>query len=276
MALVDWWAVALRPPGGRDLGQAADDGAARRRGGDGRRSRRRCSRSGSSSGPLLGLVGDVALLGDGEPAFMVGLGAFALGHLAYAVAAVLDRLRHRRGRSSGSRSWRSLLAFRFVTRTVPGARRAGGAGLAGAVVFYACVISAMVVTAWGTAPGSPASGRSLRRQRLGARARALRRSAPRRAAVGDRAVPRRPGAAHRRTGHRMSPVWVFGYGSLVDPESFGDTLGREPAARPRPLRGRAGRLRAALELRRDALDRAWAVGTDGGIRPTTRSSRWAS
>ena len=39
-------------------------------------------------GAVFGLVGDVALLGDGENAFMVGLGAFAIGHLAYVVSAL--------------------------------------------------------------------------------------------------------------------------------------------------------------------------------------------
>jgi hypothetical protein len=52
----------------------------------------------------------------------------------------------------------ALLGFRFLTRTVAGARRAGGGVLAGAVVFYAVVISAMVVTAWGTGLVVAASG----------------------------------------------------------------------------------------------------------------------
>jgi uncharacterized membrane protein YhhN len=38
------------------------------------------------AGLVLGLVGDIALLGDGKRAFLAGLGAFLLGHLAYVVA----------------------------------------------------------------------------------------------------------------------------------------------------------------------------------------------
>jgi uncharacterized membrane protein YhhN len=101
-------------------------------------------------GAVLGLVGDVALLGDGEAEFMVGLGAFALGHLAYSIAALVigfDPI----WAIVGAAFMLLLLGFRFAGRTVPGAARLGGPVLAGAVVFYACVITAMVVTAWGTA-----------------------------------------------------------------------------------------------------------------------------
>jgi uncharacterized membrane protein YhhN len=35
------------------------------------------------AGLALGVIGDVALLGDGKRAFLIGLGAFLLGHLAY-------------------------------------------------------------------------------------------------------------------------------------------------------------------------------------------------
>ncbi len=148
-ALVDWWAVAR---GRRTVelcakpltmallvGVAATVGDP---GGD--------VRAWLVVGAVLGLVGDIALLGDGDAAFIVGLGAFALGHLAYAIAAL---------RVDFDPAWALvgvafmavLLGYRFATRTVPGARRRGGVALATAVVFYACVITAMVVTAWGTA-----------------------------------------------------------------------------------------------------------------------------
>ena len=100
-------------------------------------------------GAVFGVVGDTALLGEGELAFMAGLAAFAVGHLAYAVAALsLDV----------SLGWAvpgvifiaGLLGYRFATRTLPGAVEHGGRVLGGAVVFYAAVISAMVVTAWAT------------------------------------------------------------------------------------------------------------------------------
>jgi uncharacterized membrane protein YhhN len=111
-------------------------------------------------GAVFGLVGDVALLGEGEQAFMTGLGAFAVGHLAYVGAAVTVGF---------DASWAlpgvafmlAMLAFRFASRTVPGARRDGGVVLAGAVVFYACVISAMVVTAWATTAWVAAAGAML-------------------------------------------------------------------------------------------------------------------
>jgi uncharacterized membrane protein YhhN len=100
-------------------------------------------------GALSGLVGDVALLDDGEVAFLVGLGAFALGHLAYAVAAVAIGFEPAWA-VVGVAFMALLLAFRFLSRIVPGARSSGGGTLAGAVIFYAGVISAMVVTAWGS------------------------------------------------------------------------------------------------------------------------------
>lgn len=100
-------------------------------------------------GAVLGVVGDVALLDAGERAFLVGLTAFALGHLAYAVAAVLlgiDVV----WMVPGVLAMVALLGFRFLTRTVAGARRDGGDVLAGAVLVYAGVISVMTLTAWGT------------------------------------------------------------------------------------------------------------------------------
>lgn len=98
-------------------------------------------------GAVLGLVGDVALLADSEPRFLVGLGAFALGHLAYAVAAVQVDVTP--WALVGAAFMVALLAFRFVSRILPGARREGGGAMAGAVVFYGVVISLMVIAAWG-------------------------------------------------------------------------------------------------------------------------------
>ena len=101
-------------------------------------------------GAVLGVGGDVALLGTSETAFMLGLSAFAAGHLAYAVAAVSIGLEPA-WMIPGIVVMVGLLGYRFLTRTVAGAHRAGGTVLAGAVVVYAVVISAMVVAAWGTA-----------------------------------------------------------------------------------------------------------------------------
>ena len=147
-ALVDWWAVARGRRAvelwAKPLTMALLVGVAASAGdpdGD--------VRAWLVAGAVLGLVGDIALLGDGEAAFMVGLGAFALGHLAYAIAAVLVGF-DTAWALVGAAFMAVVLGFRFATRTVPGARRRGGPVLAGAVVFYACVITAMVVTAWGT------------------------------------------------------------------------------------------------------------------------------
>ncbi len=98
---------------------------------------------------LFGLLGDIALLGDSEGRFMAGLGAFALGHAAYVVAALGVGW-------SGPHALIAvpfmvvLLGWRFLPQTVPGARRAGGTVLFAAVLVYAAIISAMVVTATGT------------------------------------------------------------------------------------------------------------------------------
>ena len=108
-------------------------------------------------GAVFGLIGDVALLGDGERAFMSGLGAFAVGHLAYVGAAIAVGF-EAAWAVPGLVFVMAMLGFRFASRTVPGARGAGGPVLAGAVVFYACVISAMVVTAWATTGWVAAAG----------------------------------------------------------------------------------------------------------------------
>ena len=148
-ALGDWWAVAIghRPVEyvAKPLTMALLVGVAATAGDPGGD-----VRVWLVAGAALGLVGDIALMGDGEIEFIVGLGAFALGHLAYAIAALLvgfDPV----WALIGVLFMAVLLSYRFATRTVPGARRVGGSVLAGAVVFYACVITAMVVTAWGTA-----------------------------------------------------------------------------------------------------------------------------
>jgi uncharacterized membrane protein YhhN len=148
-ALVDWWAVAAGRRSveyvAKPLTMALLVGVAATAGDPGRD-----VRGWLVVGATLGLVGDVALMADREGAFMLGLGAFALGHLAYAVAALSVGFEPAWA-LVGTAFMIVLLSFRFATRTVPGARRLGGPVLAGAVLFYACVITAMVVTAWGSA-----------------------------------------------------------------------------------------------------------------------------
>ena len=108
-------------------------------------------------GAALGLVGDGVLLFEGETAFVIGLGSFAAGHLAYAVAAILLGV-ELAWVLPGLAFVAVLLGFRFVTRILPGARSHGGPVLAGAVAFYAFVISAMVVTSWATGAWLAAAG----------------------------------------------------------------------------------------------------------------------
>lgn len=109
---------------------------------------------------LFGLAGDVALLFEGDTAFMAGLGSFAVGHGAFVVTAVLVGV-------SATTALLAvpfmvvLLGWRFLPQTVPGARRAGGPVLMGAVLVYAVIISAMVVTATGTGRWAAAVGAML-------------------------------------------------------------------------------------------------------------------
>ena len=98
---------------------------------------------------VLSLVGDVALLGDSEERFLLGLSAFALAHLAYVATALLVGV-----------SWprlaiafpvlAALLGFQAITRIVSGTLRHGGRAMMAAVIVYTVIISAMVVTATGT------------------------------------------------------------------------------------------------------------------------------
>ncbi|NNM45437.1 lysoplasmalogenase family protein [Knoellia koreensis] len=97
----------------------------------------------------LSLVGDIALLSEAEPRFVVGLGAFLLAHLAYVVAFVGA------GMPAG---WLTLAGAALVAvaaatagrRIVPAAAREGGPGLGGACAAYMAVIGVMVVAAWAT------------------------------------------------------------------------------------------------------------------------------
>jgi uncharacterized membrane protein YhhN len=95
------------------------------------------------AGLALGVIGDIALLGKSERAFLVGLGAFLLGHIAYIVA-IATQL--------SPREWlpyASLpaiippsVALVVVIRLWP---RLGS--MRGPVIAYAFVISTMVIAA---------------------------------------------------------------------------------------------------------------------------------
>jgi len=97
-------------------------------------------------GIVLSIVGDTALLSQGQGAFIVGLAAFLLAHLAYVVG------------FAGVAAWSplvavvallALVATTFILRAVWG----GTAGLRGPTVAYGLVISAMVTAASATLGG---------------------------------------------------------------------------------------------------------------------------
>jgi uncharacterized membrane protein YhhN len=97
---------------------------------------------------VLGLVGDVFLLGKSDARFRAGLAAFLVGHLAY-VASFADV-----GLPRPAWSWLGLLAvagaFVVTRQVVPATFRHGGPGLAAPVALYTLVIAAMLITAWWT------------------------------------------------------------------------------------------------------------------------------
>lgn len=97
---------------------------------------------------MFGVLGDAALLGEGTTWFIRGLLAFATGHALYAAAALVV--------GAGATAWwgvlfvTGLFAWRFLPSVVPAARESGGRAMMAAVLFYAGIIAAMVITAIGT------------------------------------------------------------------------------------------------------------------------------
>jgi uncharacterized membrane protein YhhN len=98
---------------------------------------------------VLCLVGDVALLGDSDERFLLGLGAFAAGHVAYTVTALVIGVSWPRA-AVAVPVLALLLAFEARSRMFNGARRAGGTPMLVSVAMYTLIISAMVVSAAGT------------------------------------------------------------------------------------------------------------------------------
>jgi len=97
----------------------------------------------------LSLVGDVALLSDSAPRFVVGLGSFLLAHLAFVVAFAHLGMPRAHLAVVGL-ALVAGLALVVGRRVVPAAKREGGPALAGAVTAYMVVIGVMVVAAWAT------------------------------------------------------------------------------------------------------------------------------
>jgi uncharacterized membrane protein YhhN len=98
---------------------------------------------------VLSLLGDIALLSDSDPRFVLGLGSFLVAHLAFVVA--FARLGMPRA-DLGLVGLALVVVMTVVVgrRVVPAARAEGGPALAGAVAAYMTVIGAMVVAAWAT------------------------------------------------------------------------------------------------------------------------------
>lgn len=97
-------------------------------------------------GIALSVVGDIALLGTGKGAFLAGLGAFLLAHLAFGAA------------FAGVAVWSPgvvvvALVVIVATTLILRAIRGGTAGLRGPTIAYGVVISAMVIAAWATLGG---------------------------------------------------------------------------------------------------------------------------
>jgi uncharacterized membrane protein YhhN len=97
-------------------------------------------------GIALSVIGDIALLGRGRGAFLAGLGAFLLAHLAYgaAFARVAVWSPH-----VAVVAVATIAATAFVLR----ATREGTVGMRGPTVAYGVAISAMVIAAFATLGG---------------------------------------------------------------------------------------------------------------------------
>lgn len=100
------------------------------------------------AGLLLGLAGDVLLLADSGPRFLLGLASFLGGHLAYVVCFVLL------GLAWPAWAWLAaptlLVGLIAIRRVVGAARRDGGTAMAAAVALYIVVIATMLVVGFGT------------------------------------------------------------------------------------------------------------------------------
>jgi uncharacterized membrane protein YhhN len=115
---------------------------------------------------VFGLLGDIALLFTDEsrpsdeaqldPPFLIGLGCFLLGHLAYVIAFTRHGL-HPIQLLAGA-----LVVVGAATLALPrilrGAREEGGPQLMAAVAGYAVVLLAMVTLGFGTAAVATAFG----------------------------------------------------------------------------------------------------------------------
>lgn len=98
---------------------------------------------------VLSLVGDGSLMSEAPPAFLIGLSAFLLAHVAYVVAFVLVGLARPLLGLVGV-AVLAVMALVVGRHVVPGAHAGGGLGMVVAVVAYMVAIGAMAVTGWAT------------------------------------------------------------------------------------------------------------------------------
>jgi uncharacterized membrane protein YhhN len=99
-----------------------------------------------TAGIALSVIGDIALLSDSNRAFMVGLVAFLLAHVAYVIGFL------------GIAVWSphvAIVAIVIVLSSILLLRATwkGSVGMHPATIAYAAVISTMVVAAWATVGG---------------------------------------------------------------------------------------------------------------------------
>ena len=99
-----------------------------------------------TAGVVLSLAGDIALLGNSNRVFTIGLAAFLLAHVAYTIAFV------------GVAVWSPVvpaIALVMVLASISLLRATwmGTAQIHGPTIAYAVVITVMVVSAWATIGG---------------------------------------------------------------------------------------------------------------------------
>ena len=109
---------------------------------------------------VLGLIGDVALMFSAEdsadPAFIAGLSAFLLGHIAYMVAFVRHG-EHGLQLAGGALVVGGVSAL-LLPKLLPGVRAAGGTQLLGPVCGYVGALGVMAALAVGTGSAATAAG----------------------------------------------------------------------------------------------------------------------
>jgi len=116
-------------------------------------------RGGTVVAQALSGVGDIALLGKGEPAFLGGLGAFFGAHIAY-TAAFTDAARPPSDHSSMTGVHAAAATFALVGPAMAWAAGQKSSTLRLPVLAYAGILSAMFAASTRLDPSIPASARN--------------------------------------------------------------------------------------------------------------------